>query len=86
MDKLRLIIGAAPTEMTLDDLRVKLLEERERVRKGLDFFKNFSQRKGKKKATKATKLDALMKEAGISPAQFLKGIELLKQQKNSPES
>lgn len=89
MDKLARIIGQAPSEMPLTELRTKLLDERERVRRGLDYFKNVTLRKGKgkkKKATKSTQLTALMKEAGLTPAQFLKGIELLKQQKASPES
>lgn len=88
MDKLVRIIGEAPSEMPLEELRIKLLNERERVRRGLDYFKNVTLRKGKgrKKAAKSTQLNALMAEAGLTPAQFLKGIELLKQQKASPES
>lgn len=81
MDKLVKIIGKAPTEMTYEELRAKLLAERERVRRGLDYFKNVTLQKGKKKVSKAVKLNTLMKEAGLSPQQFLKGIELLKKQK-----
>ena len=90
MNKLNRVIGNAPSEMTLDELRIKLTIERTRVRNGLNYFKNVTLRQsGKrvKKATHATKLKALMSETGLSPKEVLKAIELLKKQKqNSPES
>lgn len=89
MDKLVHIIGEAPSEMTLNQLREKLTEERSRVRQGLTYFREYTLRRGgrkTKKPSQSTKLKALMSETGLSPKEILKAIEILKQQKNSPES
>lgn len=88
MDQLPSVIGLAPSELSIGDFKRKLTKERERVRRGLDFFKNqvMSKGKKKKKVSDQRKLAALFKEANLSPQEFLKGIEKLKQQKeNSPE-
>jgi len=89
MDKLIYIIGEAPSELSLNDLRNKLTDERTRVRTGLNYFRQYTQRRSgtkPKKAGQSTKLKALMSETGLSPKEILRAIEILKQQKNSPES
>lgn len=89
MDKLVHIVGKAPSELTLDELRERLTEERSRVRLGLSYFRQYTLRRSgtkTRKPTQTTKLKVLMEETGLSPKQLLKAIEILKQQKNSPES
>jgi len=88
MNNLPKIIGKAPSEMTLLEVRTKLLAERERVRRGLSYMrtvKKSSRGKGRGKASQATKLNVLMKETGLSPQQLLKGLELLKVQAKEAE-
>ena len=77
MDTLPTIIGKAPSELSMDEFKAKLTLERERVRRGLDWFREVKFKPKKKKG--APGLGKLMKEAGLSHAEVLKGIELLKQ-------
>lgn len=84
MDNLPKLIGPAPSELSLKDFKTKLTLERDRVRRGLNYFKTIvlgrRGRGGKpRKASKATQLTALLKEAGLSPQDMLKGIEKLKE-------
>ena len=79
MDNLPTVIGKAPSEMTLGEFKAKLSAERDRVRRGLEHWKNVVFSKGKgKKASQATKLSALLAEAGLSPQDMVKGIAMLK--------
>lgn len=87
MNNLVRIIGKAPTELSYEELRTKLLVERQRVRRGFDYFRNVIARKkgkrgGSKKASSGSnQLTSAFQELGLSPAQVLKGLELLKAQK-----
>ncbi len=84
MNNLPTIIGLAPSELTFEQFRSKLQDERERIRRGLEYFRTVRMRpKGQK--TSAVGISKLMKEAGLSHAQLLKGIELLKQQKEKKD-
>ena len=91
MNHLVKVIGLAPSELPLGEFKIKLKAERDRVRRGLDYFRDTVLLKGKKskKVAHSTKLTALLKEAGLSPKDMIKGIEMLKKmeaenKKNQP--
>ena len=89
MDQLPRIIGLAPSELPLGEFKTKLLLERERIRRGLEFFKNVTLRgKGKKakKISPTKKLKALVAETGLSPEKIVKAIELIKAAKARDKS
>ena len=80
MNNLPNIIGLAPSEMSFELFKLKLTGERERVRRGLEYFRLVKMRpKGRKAAAPA--LTKLLKESGLTQIQLLKGIELLRKQK-----
>jgi len=86
MDNLPSVIGKAPSEMSLGEFKAKLSIERERVRRGLTFWKdNIRRKKGGKKASPGTKLSAILAEAGLSPSEMVKGIEMLRKMKGEKE-
>ena len=83
MDRLVSVIGPAPSEFSLEDFILTRLEpERARVTKELTDFRNQvvpSRKPGKKKSSKPrkpskrseeAKLLALLKEKGLTPAEF----------------
>jgi len=80
MDNLPSIIGPAPSELTLETFKLKLIMERERVRRGLEYFRLVKMKPKGRKAS-APALTKLLKESGLTQAQLLKGIELLRKQK-----
>jgi hypothetical protein len=80
MNILPTVIGPAPSEMSFEELKLKLTSERERVRRGLDWFREMRFKPKGKKASAVSSLNKIMKESGLTQAQMLKGIELLKQQ------
>lgn len=79
MNNLPIIIGSAPSELSFEVFRDKLQDERERVRRGLEYFRAVKFKPKGKKAS-AVGLTKMLKEAGLNQAQMLKGIELLKKQ------
>jgi len=79
MNILPTVIGPAPSELSFEDFKLKLTSERERVRRGLDWFREI-RFKPKTKKSAAAGLSKLMKESGLTHTEMLKGIELLKQQ------
>lgn len=86
MDHLVKIIGLAPSELTLEDFKKKLVLERDRIRKGLEYFRNVTlQKRGRAKAKPKTKLNALLAETGLTAKQMLKAIELMKKEKAEAE-
>lgn len=85
MDKLPYVIGPAPSELPLGEFKTKLSLERERIRRGLEFFKNVTLQKGAKgskrgKVSPTKKLKALVAETGLSPKEIIKAIELMKKE------
>ena len=82
MNNLPTIIGLAPSELSFEDFKGKLQNERERVRRGLEYFRAVKFKPKGKKAP-ALGLTKLLKEAGLNQAQMLKGIELLRQQRKN---
>jgi len=86
MNRLPSIIGPAPSELSYAAFKDKLAEEHERVRQSLAEFRqrNLGKRGGVKKK-KATGLAANLKSAGLSQAEFLKGLALLQQLEKGKE-
>ena len=85
MDTLPTVIGPAPSEMSSAEFKNKLLTERERVRRGLEWFRK-AKFKPKTKAKQQTlSINKMMKDAGVNKAQLLKGFELLKQIKKDKQ-
>jgi hypothetical protein len=86
MNNLPSIIGPAPSELSLEALRQKLTTERDRVRRALQFFQSSKHKPSKSlprggSLNKTTKgITLAMQEAGLSPAEILKGIALLKKE------
>lgn len=80
MNILSTVIGKAPSEMSLEEFKLKLTSERERVRRGLEWFREIRFKPKGKKASASSGLNKLLKESGLTQAQILKGIELLNQQ------
>lgn len=79
MNKLTRIIGLAPSELTREALKEKLLQERERIRRS---FKPHTTTKAKiTKTTSVKGISTILQEAGLTPAQLIKGLALLKKEK-----
>jgi len=86
MNRLPSVIGPAPSELSYLAFKEKLSVEHERVRQSLAKFRLRNLGKGKKaKKKKATGLAANLKSAGLSQAEFLKGLELLRQSEATKE-
>lgn len=81
MDTLPTVIGPAPSEMTVAEFKTKLLGERERTRRGLEWFRKAKFKPKTKAKQSALSINKMMKDAGLNKAQLLKGFELLKQMK-----
>lgn len=79
MNNLPRLIGKAPSELTYQEFKDKLISERARIRRGLDYFREVKYAP-KKKKTKAKKISDQLAAAGLTPKQFLAGIKLLEQQ------
>jgi len=77
MNRLPSVIGPAPSELSLEAFQEKLTRERNRVRESLEAFRQRRMGKGRKKP-KPTGIAATLKASGLSKAEFLKGLELLK--------
>lgn len=80
MNILPTVIGKAPSELSLEEFKLKLTSERERVRRGLDWFREIRFKPKGKPTSAASGLNKLLKASGLTQAEMLKGIELLKQQ------
>ena len=80
MDNLVSVIGKAPSELTFEEFKGRLQDERERVRRGLEYFRLVKMKPKGRKAS-APALTKLLKESGLSHTEMLKGIELLRKQK-----
>lgn len=75
MDRLISIIGPAPSELSQEDLFVRLRKERDRVREALIAFRestSFRQSRTKAKAPKVDPLAAIAAAAGLSPEELRK--------------
>ena len=77
MDKLRTIIGPAPSEIPFEDLIKRLAPERERVRQALARFRASPppRKKSSKKPKANAELSKLLKETGMSPGDLMRLIE-----------
>ena len=75
MNRLSSVIGPAPSEFSYEAFKEKLVGERNRVRESLEEFRN--RKKKPSPAAKAKGIAASLKKAGLSPADFLKGLEML---------
>jgi len=86
MNRLPSVIGPAPSELSYAAFKEKLSAEHERVRQSLAEFRqrNLGKRRGAKKK-KVTGLTANLKSAGLSQAEFLKGLALLQQLEKGKE-
>lgn len=79
IDPITHIIGQAPSELSPQELRIKLEQERVRVREALTYFRETHNLKPTKTTKKKAKsISKLLKESGLSKEQFLKGLALLK--------
>ena len=78
MKQLIHIIGLAPSELSPQALRKNLERERERTRKAFQYFRESHGFKAK--GGKAKSVIKLLKEAGLTKEEFLKGVELLKKE------
>lgn len=90
MNKLPIIIGPAPSELSLPIFLIKLSEERARVRKSLDEFRNRKsipafRAKKTPKAPKAPNLTSLLKTSGLNMNDLMKGLELIKKTQTETE-
>lgn len=82
MNHLSRIIGLAPSELPFEAFLTKLSSERQRVRESLEEFRLRKHLKPTPKASRSpTTLAGMQKALGLSPAELLKGLELLKQMK-----
>jgi len=81
MDTLPTVIGPAPSEMSLSDFKDKLLSERERIRKGLEWFRTAKMKPKGKAKQKALGINKMLRDSGLTKAQLLKGFELLTKDK-----
>ena len=81
MNHLARIIGLAPSELPFEAFLTKLSSERQRVRESLEEFRLRKHLKpvSKAKAKSPSSLAAMQKALGLSPAELLKGLELMKQ-------
>ena len=80
MDHLPSIIGLAPSELSFVDFLTKLSSERQRVRESLEEFRRRKHLKPAPKASRSpTTLAGMQKSLGLTPAELLKGLELMKQ-------
>lgn len=88
MDRLPSVIGPAPSELPFSEFLEKLSKERERVRQSLEEFrkrKTPSKKSGGRRKPRAKGITKALKEAGLSKEEFLRGIELLKEQAKEKE-
>lgn len=82
MDRLPSVIGPAPSELSSDAWLKRLREERERAQRTLQYFRDNARPskrspKGPTMKAKATKLDEIMKETGMSIEEIMKKIKEL---------
>jgi len=81
MNHLPSIIGLAPSELFFQDFLTKLSSERQRVRESLEEFRKRKHLKPStpKASRSPTTLAGMQKTLGLTPAELLKGLELMKQ-------
>ena len=80
MNRLPSVIGLAPSELSFEAFKEKLSGERNRVRESLEEFRSrrFGSRGRSARPRKPKGIAAVLKASGLSPNDFLKGLEQLK--------
>ena len=77
MDQLVHIIGLAPSELSLSDLKVRLEEQRSRMRLAFEYFRA-PQKTMRAQSPKKESLTKTLRAQGLSMAEILRGLEKLK--------
>lgn len=87
MNRLPSVIGLAPSELSFEAFKEKLTGERNRVRESLEEFRQRRRSPGGgRKPRKPKGIAAVLKASGLSPGDFLKGLEQLKKEKENEKT